>query len=96
MYFKENIGNCDEVSFYVRKDFSEYVDSSSMVFNLEDFEDENDNEIKNITHFIRRGDNHSLIYYIKAYMDTTVKNKRPDTPAKLITNSLPSGFVPDL
>ncbi len=87
--------NCDEVSFYIRNDFSEHFDSSNLIFNFSDLSDE-ENDDKNITHLIQRGDINSLRYYIKSYMDTTVNNKRPDTPAKLIINPIPKDFVPKL
>jgi len=34
--------------------------------------------------YIERGNVDMLRYYIMKYMDTTVKEKRPDTPHKLI------------
>ena len=34
--------------------------------------------------YIERGNSDMLRYYIMKYMDTTVKEKRPDTPRKLI------------
>ena len=96
MFFEPMNDNCDEVSFYIRNDFSDNIDSSNVIFNFSDFSDEetdNDN-IKNVTHYIPRGDINSLRFYIRSYMDTRVKDKRPNTPAKLIINPIPKGYIP--
>jgi hypothetical protein len=66
--------NCDIVSFYVRKDFSnkQYI----------------------MTHYIDRDDEFALLYYIRKYMDTNISVRRPDTPAKLIMNTIPKDYKP--
>jgi len=46
------------------------------------------------THYIERGDITALRYYIKNYMDTTITNRRPDTPANLIIDSVPHNYEP--
>jgi len=46
------------------------------------------------THYIDRNDDKALIYYIRMYMDTNVKVRRPGTPAKLIMPSLPDYYEP--
>lgn len=44
--------------------------------------------------YITRGDELSLRYYIKEYMDTKVSIRRPNTPAKLIIQSIPHDYQP--
>lgn len=46
------------------------------------------------SHYIKRGDKLSLRYYIKQYLDTSKKEKRPDTPSKLILQRIPRDFSP--
>ena len=96
MFFEQTHENYDEVSFYIRDDFSDNLDLSNVLINFTNFsDDENENdEIKNITHYIPRGDINSLRFYINTYMETRVKDKRPDTPAKLIINPIPKNYVP--
>tara|TARA_B100001057_G_C22804712_1_gene932889 strand:- start:618 stop:908 length:291 start_codon:yes stop_codon:yes gene_type:complete len=94
MFFEPMYDNCDEVSFYIRNDFSDNIDSSNVIFNFSDFSDEETDNIKNVTHYIPRGDINSLRFYIRSYMDTRVKDKRPNTPAKLIINPIPKGYIP--
>jgi hypothetical protein len=100
MFFKTDYSNCDQVSFYIRDDFSNYFDKSNDIFDYKEiltmFDDDEDDENKSVTHIIRRGDDNSLRYYIKKYMDTNVKKRRPDTPAKLIINRPPKEFIPKL
>ena len=47
-----------------------------------------------MTHYIDRTDPFALLFYIKEHMDTNVSIKRPDTPAKLIVNSVPEDYQP--
>ena len=47
-----------------------------------------------ISHYIDRSDIHALNYYIRLYMDTKVKIKRPDTPINIITNKIPEDYQP--
>ena len=48
-----------------------------------------------VTHYIKRGDELCKRYYIKQYMDTNKKDKRPETPAKLILEHIPKDYYPD-
>tara|TARA_B100000989_G_C19351704_1_gene389388 strand:- start:351 stop:656 length:306 start_codon:yes stop_codon:yes gene_type:complete len=100
MFFQTDYSKCDQVSFYIRNDFSDYLDSSNVLLNFKNILnkldiEEREIDIKNITHFIKRGDTTAQRYYIKNYMDTTIKNKRPDTPAKLIIDPIPKDYIPD-
>ena len=74
------VGPCDEVTFYMRKNFR-----SELNFDRQQ-----------VSHFIERGDSTALIYYIKKYMDTNIKseNKRPDTPMNLIMPRISKLFEP--
>jgi hypothetical protein len=49
-----------------------------------------------ITHYIDRRDEFALPYYIKKYMETNVAIRRPDTPAKLIVQTVPKFYSPPL
>ena len=97
MFFQTDYIDCDQVSFYIRKDFSDYLDSSNVLLNFNDVfnTEEEETDITNITHIIKRGDIIAQRYYIKNYMDTNIKNKRPDTPAKLIIDPIPKNYLPD-
>ena len=70
MFFQPINENYDEVTFCTRNDFSDNLDLSNILINSSDFSDEeNENgEIKNITHYIPRGDINSLRFYINTYM----------------------------
>lgn len=48
-----------------------------------------------ISHYIKRGDIVALRYYIKLYLDTNKKERRPDTPATLIIPKVPSDYYPE-
>lgn len=48
----------------------------------------------NVTHYIDRRDKFALHYYIKEYMETNVAVQRPDTPAKLIVQTVPKDYSP--
>jgi len=56
----------------------------------EDFADRS----STVIHFIKRGDERALQYYIRKYMDTHIKQKRPDTPAKLIIPFISKTYTP--
>ena len=47
-----------------------------------------------MTHYIDRDDEFALLYYIRKYMDTNISVRRPDTPAKLIMNTIPKDYKP--
>ena len=70
--------NCDEVSFYMRKDFRDELNVPR----------------RQEHHMIERGDTNALLFYINKYMNTNVFNKRPDTPAYLIMPKIPSSYTP--
>ena len=67
-----------KVSFHMRKDFRDDIDF--------------DREIR--TQYIDKGDQDSLIYYINQYMNTNVKDKRPETPAYIIMPQISSYHNP--
>lgn len=46
------------------------------------------------SHWIERGDTNALLYYISTYMETRVKDKRPDTPALLIMDRISEDYNP--
>ena len=71
---------CDEVIFHLRDDFRCDVN----------------NIIESRTHYIERGDQNALIYYINRYMDTNINKdeKRPNTPAYLIMPKIPKNYQP--
>ena len=47
-----------------------------------------------VTHYIDRRDKFALHYYIKEYMETNVAIQRPDTPVKLILQTVPKDYSP--
>lgn len=67
-----------KVSFYMRKDFRDDVPFDNYY----------------ISHYIDKGDQLSLIYYINKYMNTKKFDKRPDTPAYLIMPQIPKSHIP--
>ena len=73
--------------------FEDYDDYDLVTFYIR--RDFSDTEIMSATHYIKRGDELCKRYYIKQYMDTNKKNKRPETPAKLILEHLPKEYSPD-
>lgn len=48
-----------------------------------------------ISHYIKRDDIFALRYYIKLYLDTNKKERRPDTPATLIIPKVPPDYLPE-
>jgi hypothetical protein len=48
-----------------------------------------------ISHYIKRDDIYALPYYIKLYLDTNKKDRRPDTPATLIIPKVPPDYLPE-
>ena len=85
-----DMNTTDNVSFYIRKDFSDLVDE------YQDFTDKNEEKETRIcvTQFIERSDIFSMRFYVKKYMDTAVEIARPNTPAKLIIYPIPKDFTP--
>ena len=78
MAFVVPSSNSCKVSFHMRKDFRD------------DIYDER--EIR--THYIDKDDNESLIFYINQYMNTNVKDKRPNTPAYIIMTQISAYHIP--
>ena len=99
MILTTNFSDSDQVTFYMRDDFSNYLNNSNDIFDYEEiltmFDEDDGIDNKSITHTIRRGDDNTLRYYITRYMDTSIENKRPDTPAKLIIEHPPNDYKPD-
>ena len=78
MAFVVPSSNSCKVSFHMRKDFRDDI--------------YNKREIR--THYIDKDDNESLIFYINQYMNTNVKDKRPDTPAYIIMPQISAYHIP--
>ena len=78
MAFVVPSSNSCKVSFHMRKDFRDDI--------------YNEREIR--THYIDKDDNESLIFYINQYMNTNVKDKRPDTPAYIIMPQISEYHIP--
>ena len=69
-----------KVSFHMRKDFRDDIDTMR----------------EEHIHYIDKGDQESLIYYINKYMNTNVKEKRPGTPAYIIMPQISKHHIPPL
>lgn len=69
---------CCKVTFHMRKDFRDDIN--------------NERELR--THYVDKGDQESLIFYINQYMNTNVKDKRPETPAYIIMPQISSYHIP--
>lgn len=48
-----------------------------------------------VSHYINRNDIFALRYYVKLYLDTNKKERRPDTPATLIIPKVPPDYLPE-
>lgn len=69
---------CCKVTFHMRKDFRDDISK--------------ERELR--THYVDKGDQESLIFYIIQYMNTNVKDKRPETPAYIIMPQISSYHIP--
>ena len=66
---------CCKVTFHMRKDFRDDISK--------------ERELR--THYVDKGDQESLIYYINEYMNTNVKDKRPGKHTCIYYNA--SNFI---
>lgn len=69
--------------------------SSKVTFHMrKDFRDDIHFDRELVTHYVDKGDQESLIYYINKYMNTYVKEKRPSTPAFIIMPQISKNYNP--
>lgn len=97
--------NSDQVTFYPKERYSNLFENRNdddnhinfLEYTPSDSEEEpEDDNLFSITQYINRNNNLDLRYYVKLYMDTTITERRPDTPAVLILDPIPPGYVPSI